>query len=185
MWKLQEILESKSRQNERIPAEMVMIANSPKDCFLNNVPAFCAPESKGSSRSVCDLTNLKKYQVKKGTPARYGGKAVVANGEIISVDDVTPTSDPEEFERKVNIFLSSFAVHVVVTRDASMAHLEIYQRLLIKLTTNQNEDFRKGFDGTHCNGPKYFLQGLLTGTNDISYNQRLLIGPGNSLVARA
>jgi hypothetical protein len=162
-----------------------MNCNSAKECFLQNAPAFCSPESKGSSRSVCDLTYLQKYQVKKGTPARYGGKAVVAHGEIVSVDDVTPTSDPVEFERKVNIFLSSFAVHVVVTRHALMAHLAIYQRLLVKLTTNQNEDFMKGFDGTHGNGPKYFLQGLLTGTNDVSYKQQLLTGPGNGLVARA
>lgn len=167
------------------PYQAMMISQDPEECFLKNSPAFCKPEKMAPSRAVCDLDYLSQYNVDKETPdgLRYGGRAVLQGGKIVEISGVTPEEDEELFERKKNIFLSSFAVHLVVAKHAVMAHLAIYQRLLIKLTTHRDSRYIQGWENSL--GPYRFLQGLLSRTNEVSLNEQLLIGPGNSLVARA
>lgn len=167
------------------PYEAMMISEDPEDCFIKNAPAFCRPETTNPSRAVCDLDYLAGYNVDKDTPdgLRYGGRAVVQGGKIVEISGVKPEEDQQLFDKKKYIFLSSFAVHLVVAKHAVMAHLAIYQRLLIKLTTHRNARYTDGWKNSL--GPYRFLQGLLSRTNEVSLNEQLLIGPGNSLVARA
>jgi hypothetical protein len=162
-----------------------MKVGSPIECFLRNAPAFCAPLPEDETVSVCDLDYLGKYQVKSGTNYRYGGKAHVKNGDIIEISGYNKKDHPEEFETRLNIFLSSFAVHIVVVRHADMAHLALYQKYLMRLTTNRSEEYKDKWNN-YKSGPKLLMKALTPErTNSINWNIQLLIGPGNSLVGRA
>jgi hypothetical protein len=160
--------------DNKIAALGMLKCENATQCFLKNAPAFC------NTAGVCDLDYLSKYQVKRGL-VRYGGVAIVRDGKIMSISGVTP--DAAGYDSKLAVFLASFGVHVIVIRHATMAHLAIYQRLLIKTTTNRSKAYKDMF--TDLMGPKRFLEGLMTRTNEVSINQQLLTGPGNSLVGRA
>ena len=170
-----------SMQNNKIsPHEKQMRAKHPEDCFLRNAPAFCKPA--GDKGSVCDLDYLHVFQVQKGTPHRYGGKAYVKDGEIVEITGAMMKD--MTFEQKKNVFLSSFAVHLVHVRHAVMAHLAIYQRFLVSLTTNRSEEYQNEWKDNR--GPELLLEALTPRYTDrVNWNIQLLIGPGNSLVGRA
>jgi hypothetical protein len=159
-----------------LPFGRMMIANDPEDCFLRQTSAFCSPEPKSpkSGRVVCDLDYLNEYETKNKDRVRYGGRAVVQGGKIVEISGVT--QEDGDFPRKKRIFLSSFAIHVVVVRHAIMTHLAICQRLLVKLTTNRSPSYQKAFEQNP--GPSLLFQALTYRTNEVSINEQLLIGAG-------
>mmetsp|Transcript_27421 Transcript_27421/g.49829 ORF Transcript_27421/g.49829 Transcript_27421/m.49829 type:complete len:536 (-) Transcript_27421:144-1751(-) len=158
----------------------MMEVDSPEKCFLENAPVFCAPGKEGES--VCDLDYLGKYAVKKGTPYRYGGKAVVKGGKITSISG--STEKDEDFDLKRNRFLSSFGVHVVLVHHAIMGHLAMYQKYLMKLTAERNDSYQNLWKENQSAG---MLMKALTpyASNEVSYKIEVLVGPDNSLVGRA
>jgi len=161
--------------------DVQMKVKNPEQCFLKNAPAFCKP--RGDGTSICNLDYLAKYQVRKGTPFRYGGLAVVKDGKIIEVSGVRE-SDGDDFEVKKAVFFNSFAVHVVLVRHAVMGHLALYQRNLMKLTAKRSEEYQDLWKSSL--GPELLMKALTpNGTNEVNTNIQLLIGPGNSLVGRA
>lgn len=164
------------------PHDQLMICESPRDCFEKNAPAFCAPSPEDDSVAICDLDYLKKYQVQEGTPSRYGGIATVRNNKIVEISGVSE-GEPD-FERKLNVFLSSFAVHLVVVRHANMGHLALYQKYVMKLTANKSKAFKKKWTENQ-NAELLFKALTPTRTNIVNWNIQVLIGPGNSLVGRA
>jgi hypothetical protein len=130
-----------------LPYGRMMEAKDAEDCFMRQLSAFCKQES-GSNRLVCDLNYLEKYEVKRGTPMRYGGIAYVEKGEIVEISGYTKGS--AEFDEQKARFLSSFAVHLIVDRHAVMTHLAISQRLLVKLTARRSEDGGAMEEPTSC-----------------------------------
>lgn len=164
------------------PHEAQMKVDSPMECFLQNAPAFCSPTLEDESISICDLDYLKKYQVQEGTPHRYGGIAYVKGGEIIEVSGVKKGEDG--FDVRVHIFLNSFAVHVVDVRHAVMGHLALYQKYLMRLTTNKSEEYKEKWKK---NKSAALLLKVMTPkrTSEVNTRIQFLIGPGNSLVGRA
>ena len=164
------------------PHEDQMKVGSPMECFLQNAPAFCAPTLEDETISVCDLDYLKKYQVQEGTPHRYGGIAYIQGGEIIEVSGLK--KGDKDFDLRVNIFLNSFAVHLVDVRHAVMGHLALYQKYLMRLTTNKSDEYKKRWKE---NKSATLLLKVMTPrrTSAVNYNIQILIGPGNSLVGRA
>jgi len=164
------------------PHEAQMKVGSPMECFLQNAPAFCAPTLEDETISVCDLDYLKKYQVQEGTPHRYGGIAYIQGGEIIEVSGLK--KGDKDFDLRVNIFLNSFAVHLVDVRHAVMGHLALYQKYLMRLTTNKSDEYKKRWEE---NKSAALLLKVMTPrrTSAVNYRIQLLIGPGNSLVGRA
>mmetsp|Transcript_30998 Transcript_30998/g.65994 ORF Transcript_30998/g.65994 Transcript_30998/m.65994 type:complete len:535 (-) Transcript_30998:20-1624(-) len=163
-----------------LPLNM-MKASSPVDCFMENAPAFCAPVAGNDEVSVCNLDYLTKYQVKRGS-LRYGGKALVKGGEIIEISGYQ-RSDPE-FDEKLNIFLSSFGVHVVLVHHALMGHLAIYQKYMMRLTSKRSEAYQNLWMENKSAG---FLLKALTprATNSVNWRIQNLIGPHKSLIGRA
>lgn len=162
------------------PVEMMKV-DSPLECFLQNAPVFCAPSPDDETVSICNLNYLQKYQVQKGTPYRYGGKALVKGGDIIEISGVK--KGEEEFDTKLNIFLSSFGVHVVLVRHAVMGHLAMYQKYNMRLTANRDKSYQDLWKGHKS--PELLLKAMTPqSANDVNYNIQLLIGPGNSLVGR-
>eukprot|EP00563_Minutocellus_polymorphus_P008230 CAMPEP_0181027046 /NCGR_PEP_ID=MMETSP1070-20121207/3961_1 /TAXON_ID=265543 /ORGANISM="Minutocellus polymorphus, Strain NH13" /LENGTH=523 /DNA_ID=CAMNT_0023104273 /DNA_START=11 /DNA_END=1582 /DNA_ORIENTATION=- len=165
-----------------LPYENLMKVGSPIECFLRNSPAFCAPTPDDDTVSVCDMDYLERYQVQKGTKHRYGGVAYVKDGNITKVGDVKRGDDG--FELKVNLFLNAFAVHVIVDRHAVMAHLAIYQKYLMSLTTGKSDKYKSTWEKNKSAG--LLLKALTPRrTSEVNTNIQLLIGPGNSLVGRA
>jgi hypothetical protein len=163
-----------------LPWGRMMLSDDAEDCFTSQLSPFCKQES-GSGRLVCDLDYLQKYEVKRGTPMRYGGVAYVEKGKIVEISGHTRSSP--EFEENLARFLSSFAVHLIVDRHAVMTHLAISQRLLIKLTAKRSEDYQMAWKNDA--GADLLLRALTTRTNEVSINEQLLIGPNRSLVGRA
>lgn len=163
------------------PHENQMVVKSPEECFARNAPAFCKPQSDGLS--VCDLDYLGRYGVEGDTPFRYGGIAVVnENGEIVEVSGVK--KENEKFEARKAVFLNSFAVHVVLVRHAGMAHVAIYQKYLMRLTTRRSPSYEKMWK-SHL-GPELLMKALTPErTNEVNINIQVLIGPNDSLVKRA
>lgn len=161
--------------------ENQMIVKSPEECFARNAPAFCKPRSDGLS--VCDLDYLRIYAVEEGSPSRYGGIAVVnENGEIVEVSGVE--KENQEFEAKKAVFLNSFAVHVVLVCHAGMAHVAIYQKYLMRLTTHRSPSYEEMWK-SHL-GPELLMKALTPkGTNIVNTQIQILIGPHHSLVGRA
>lgn len=129
------------------------------------------------------MASISRYQVQEGTPHRYGGKAYVKDGDIIEISGVKK-EDEARFKVKLAVFLNAFAVHLVVVRHAGMGHLAIYQKYLMRLTTNKSDEYR---DKWKQNKSAALLMKVLTPrrTSMVNYNIQLLIGPGNSLVGRA
>ena len=180
-----------------LPHGMMMLSESPEDCFLRQTGAFCKAETApgaNDKRVVCDLSYLESssYELKRealGTPG-YGGKAVVENGEIVEifrgVGEGTISRvrvGDEDFSRRKSAFLSSFAVHVVVVHHAIITHLAIAQRLSNKLTVGRTDAYIESWNENK--GASLLLKTLTYRTNGVSINEQLLIGPGNSLVGRA
>ena len=56
---------------------------------------------------------------------------MVQAGRIVEVNGISPGNDG--FEQAKHVFLSAFAVHLVVVRHAMMAHLAIYQKKMMDL----------------------------------------------------
>jgi len=170
------------------PHEAQMKVESPIQCFLKNANAFCRPirpdemSFGDESTSVCDLNYLEKYQVQEGTKYRYGGKAYVKDRKIISISGVK--EGEATFETKKHIFLSSFAVHVVLVCHANMAHVAIYQKYIMSLTTKRTKAYQKLWKENINPG---LLMKALTPRRSSFVNRliEVLIGPGNSLVGRA
>lgn len=166
------------------PHDQLMICESPRECFEKNAPAFCVPTPEDDSVAICDLDYLKKYQVQEGTPSRYGGIATVRNNTKRIVDISGVSEGEPDFEKKLNVFLSSFAVHLVVVRHAVMGHLALYQKYVMKLTAKKSKAFQKKW--TENQNAELLLKALTPRrTNEVNWNIQLLIGPGNSLVGRA
>lgn len=155
------------------------IATDPLDCFLLNHSAFCVQDG---NRLVCDLSSYSSFKTKRGGP-RYGGRAVIVprtserGARIESIDGEVPGSD--KFEEKQNIFLSTFAVELVANRHATITHLVVFQRLMVKFIApffqqevESNPKIRKLYEV------------LFTRTNVVSLNELLLIVGEDSLVGR-
>jgi hypothetical protein len=178
-----------------LPHGMMMLSESPEDCFLRQTGAFCKAETApgaNDKRVVCDLSYLESssYELKRealGTPG-YGGKAIVENGEIVEIlhgvgkGTVSRVGD-EDFSRRKSAFLSSFAVHVIVVHHAIITHLAVAQRLSNKLTVGRTDAYIESWNENK--GASLLLRALTYRTNAVSMNEQLLIGPGNSLVGRA
>jgi hypothetical protein len=174
------------------PYGRMMMSDNTEDCFIRQKAAFCTPEKGDSGRVVCDLSYFeeknpgskeRRYPVKpeaRDTPG-YGGRAIVENDSIVEISGVR--KGDKEFESRKAAFLASFAVHVVYVRHAVMAHLCICQRLLVKLTAGRSNAYEEAWN-TNA-GPTLFLAALTYRTNEVSINEQLLVGHGNSLVGRA
>ena len=168
--------------DDKILPDRMMLSKNPEDCFLRQTSAFCSPEPAGGDEQllICDFDYLKKYELKpdvRTTTPGYGGRAVVLNGRIVEISGVR--SDDEGFPLIKAAFLSSFAVHVVVVRHATMAHLAIGQRLLVKLTAGRTQAYQDAWN--RSKGPSLLLTATTYRTNLVSINEQLLAGPGNSL----
>ena len=181
------LLEEKS-----LPTGMMM-AKSAEHCFLVNSPAFI---KNVGGKFVVDLTQYHFYEVECDAEGRnknpkYGGKAELsapsagAPAKIISIvagkgDGDVLVSGDADYATALNVFLSTFALHLVVVKHATVTHLAVYQRLLVKYS---NASFQPLAEAN----PRieFLLQVLFTGTNSVSINEQLLIGGHKSLVGRA
>ena len=154
------------------PASMQNV-NSDLECFLANYSAFC---TNVNGQYVCDLSSYSKYPAQAGCLA-YGGKAIVANdgSKIVSIDGVP--NGATGYDVKQNVFLSTFAVHLIVIQHATITHLAVFQRLLVKYADPMYKPICE-------KNPKlkYLMQVLFTNTNAVSINEQALIGGPKSLV---
>lgn len=170
--------------NHIMTGENMMVVESPLECFLKNSPAFCTPDPDDGTVSVCDLDYLNKYEVTEETPSRYGGVAKMKNGAIYEISGVQK-NDPE-FHFKLNVFLSSFAVHVVMVKHALIGHLAIYQKYNMRLTSNRESAYRALWSQGNNGSPELLMKALTPeASNTINYKIKLLLGPNGSLVGRA
>ena len=165
----------------------VMMATSAEHCFLTNSPAFMTQTDDG--KFVIDLTKYHEYDSVPGY-MKYGGKVELSDPsadapvKILSIapgqgqGDVLVPGDAD-YATELNVFLSTFSVHVVVSKHAVGCHLAVFQRLLVKYCNTTFEEPAKA-------NPRYefLLQVLFTGTNDVSINEELLISSEKSLVGR-
>ena len=168
-----------------LTGENMMVVESPLECFLENSPAFCAPDPDDVTVSVCDLDYLNKYEVTEETPSRYGGVAKIKDGAIYEISGVRKDDHDPEFHFKLNVFLSSFAVHVVMVKHALIGHLAIYQKYNMRLTVNREAAYQALW--SQGNGSPELLMKALTpeAANTVNYKIKLLLGPNGSLVGRA
>jgi hypothetical protein len=155
----------------------IQSTSSALECFKMNAETFCSQDADGNY--TCDLTDMSEYHVRPEF-IRYGGTIVLDKNKqhVISVSDLTPES--ANFDRELNRFLASFGVHIIVDRHATMVHLAISQKTAMEITQPQ---YKEVYD----NNPaiKKLVQILTTRVNEVSLNEKLLIGPDSSLVARA
>jgi hypothetical protein len=167
------------------PWENMMVVESPLECFLKNSPAFCAPNPDDITVSVCDLDYLNKYEVTEKTPSRYGGVAKMKNGTIYEISGVQKNNHDPEFHFKLIVFLSSFAVHVVMVKHALIGHLAIYQKYNMRLTANREAAYQALWS-QNSSSPELPMKALTPeAVNTINYKIKLLLGPNGSLVGRA
>ena len=143
----------------------IMRATSPEDCFLKNCPAF-AREVDGEI--VVDLVRYSDYAAEAGYE-RYGGKVVLSipdDGAPASILSIAPGNgavgvlhpgDPG-YATALNVFLSTFCVHVVVVRHAVVSHLAVFQRLLVKYSHHKFQALAQGHARL-----EFLLQVLFTG----------------------
>lgn len=155
----------------------VQSTSSALECFKMNAEAFCSRDANGNY--TCDLTDMSKYDVRSGF-INYGGDIVLDSSreQVISVSGLSPTST--DFDRELNRFLASFAVHIIVDRHATMVHLAVSQRIAMEITQPQ---YKEVYDSNSA--IKKLVQILTTRVNEVSLNEQLLIGPEYSLVSRA
>ena len=165
----------------------VMMAESAEHCFLWNCPAFT---QNVDDKFVVDLTAYHKYEPVQDY-MRYGGKAELSDPSAdapATILSITPGQGggkalvPGEagYATALNVFLSTFCMHVVVSKHAVGCHLAVYQRLLVKYSHTKFEKLAQA-NPRH----EFLLQVLFTGTNDVSINEQLLICSHKSLVCRA
>jgi len=106
----------------------------------------------------------------------------VEEGDIVAISGVK--KGEADFDRKLNIFLASFGVHVFLVRHAIMGHLAMYQKYMMKLTVGRS-DAQKKLWNEH-KSPNELMKALTPrATNVVNFKIQVLIGPGNSLVGRA
>ena len=155
------------------PPHSPQIVNNELEALLANYTAF---SKSVNGQIVCDLSSYSKYNPLPGFLA-YGGKAIVANdgSKILSIDGVA--NGATGFDTKLNVFLVTFAVHLVIVRHATITHLAVFQRLLVKYADPMYKPICE-------KNPKlkYLMQVLFTNTNAVSINEQALIGGPKSLV---
>ena len=166
----------KEMQGKLIAAKVVQETDSPLNCFLANYSVF---SRLVNNQIVCDLSFYSKFQVAVGF-LNYGGRAILANdGQSIEAIDGIPRGSAE-FDTKLNVFLSTFSVHLVVVQHATVTHLAVVQRMLVKYS----HPVYKPIAEEHLKF-NFLLKVLFTRTNQVSINEQVLIGGGRSLVGRA
>lgn len=154
----------------------VLRCSSALGCFQTLAEAFC---QERAGALTCDLRYMSDYETKPGHSS-YGGDVVVRPGtnEILSVNGEGPTS--ARFQRELNGFLSSFAVHVVVERHATLVHLAISQKTLMRVS---GPTYAKVYESSPA--IRALVAILTTRVNEVSINQQLLMDNYHSLVSRA
>lgn len=71
-----------------------------------------------------------------------------------------------DFDTKLDVFLSSFGVHLVVVRHAAMDHLALYQKYNIRLTVNRSEEYQQLW--SESLSPALLMKALTRKSNGIS-----------------